>query len=218
MLATIAIFVIFSLGLGILAQYLLTRFHVPLHAPLWLALLVVFGILGLVNLSGLPLPIGVSIMLIAAEHWNPVLIALAGSLGASLGEFTSYFFGYLGERLSINEDTPGYKLVQSWILKYGMWAIALLSFQPVIPFELGGFIADWRRCQFASFCRPYGWQVSEVPSAGVPGERSHSPHSVSASLGQGGERDSKELSTQLLRDSGTKTPWGRLVQCQIASP
>jgi uncharacterized membrane protein YdjX (TVP38/TMEM64 family) len=151
LLAIIAVFVIFSLGLGVLAQYLLARFHIPLDAPAWLALLVVFGILGLVNLSGLPLPIGVSIMLIAAEHWNPVLIALAGSLGASLGEFTSYFFGYLGERLSINEDTPGYKLVQSWIRKYGMWAIAFLSFQPLIPFELGGFIAGLAKMPVRKF-------------------------------------------------------------------
>lgn len=80
-------------------------------------------------------------MLVAAAHWNPVPVALAGSLGATLGEFSGYFFGYLGKRISIDENTPGYKTVNRWVLKYGMWAIALLSFQPVIPFEIGGFIA-----------------------------------------------------------------------------
>jgi membrane protein YqaA with SNARE-associated domain len=84
-------------------------------------------------------------MVVAAAHWNPVLVALFGSLGASLGEFSSYFFGYLGKRISINENMTGYRLVQTWIRKYGIWAIALLSFQPVLPFEIGGFIAGLAR-------------------------------------------------------------------------
>jgi uncharacterized membrane protein YdjX (TVP38/TMEM64 family) len=138
---TFAGFIILSIGLGILIQSLLSHFHIPLHTQAWLAYLIIFGILVIVNLSVLPIPFGVSIMLVAAAHWNPVLVALVGSLGASIGEFSSYFFGYLGKRISIDENTPGYKMVHGWILKYGMWAIALISFQPLIPFELGGFVA-----------------------------------------------------------------------------
>ena len=151
LLATIAVFIVFSLGLAILTQHLLGHYRVPLNTPVWLALLVIFGILVVVNVSGLPLPFGVSLMLVASQHWHPALVALAGSLGSSLGEFSTYFFGWVGERLSINESTPGYKLVQSWIRKYGMWAIALLSFQPVIPFELGGFIAGLAKMPVAQF-------------------------------------------------------------------
>ena len=134
-------FIALSIGVGYLTQYLLANYSIPSNIPAWTALLIILGILAVVNLSVLPLPFGVSIMVVAAAHWNPVLVALFGSLGASLGEFSSYFFGYLGERISINENTPGYKLVQTWIRKYGIWAIALLSFQPVLPFEVGGFIA-----------------------------------------------------------------------------
>ena len=144
-------FIVLSIGLGYLVQYLLADYSIPLNIPAWTALLIVFGILAVINLSVLPLPFGISIMLVAAAHWNPILVALFGSLGASLGEFSGYFFGYLGKRISINENTTGYKLVQAWIRKYGMWAIALLSFQPVLPFEVGGFIAGLARMPIHQF-------------------------------------------------------------------
>jgi uncharacterized membrane protein YdjX (TVP38/TMEM64 family) len=138
---TILVFLALSVGLGYLIRLLLADFRIPTHVPIWLALTIVFGVLLIINLSILPLPFGIAIMLVAAAHWNPILVALAGSIGASLGEFSSYFFGYLGKRIAINEEAATYKLIRTWILKYGMWAIALLSFQPVLPFELGGFIA-----------------------------------------------------------------------------
>jgi uncharacterized membrane protein YdjX (TVP38/TMEM64 family) len=144
-------FVVLSLGLGYLIQSLLAHYNIPTDIPTWAALLLVFGILTVVNVSILPLPFGVSVLLVAAENWNPVLVALAGSLGASIGEFSSYFFGYLGKRISIDENTPGYLTIRGWITKYGMWAIALLSFQPIIPFEIGGFIAGLARMPIRRF-------------------------------------------------------------------
>jgi uncharacterized membrane protein YdjX (TVP38/TMEM64 family) len=138
---TVVGFIAISIGLGYAIRYSLHNFHIPLDIPTWEALLIIFGILLVMNLSILPLPFGISIMLVAATHWHPVLVALAGSLGASLGEFSAYFFGYLGKRIAINENTMGYKQIQGWIHRYGMWAIAFLSFQPIIPFEIGGFIA-----------------------------------------------------------------------------
>ncbi len=149
---TFLAFLVVSIGLGYLIQYLFANFKIPLDAPTWIALLIIFAILLLVNLSVLvPLPFGISIMIVAAAHWNPILVAFAGSLGASLGEFSSYFFGYLGKRIAIDENTPSYKTVQRWIRRWGMWAIAFLSFQPVIPFEIGGFIAGIARMPVRQF-------------------------------------------------------------------
>ncbi len=148
---TILGFIVVSLGLGYLFQSLLANFELPTAVPLWVALIIVFGILGAVNLTILPLPFGISIMLAAAAHWNPLLVTLAGSAGATLGEFSGYFFGYLGKRVAISDDTPFYKLVRSWINKYGMWAIAFISFQPVIPFDIGGFIAGLSRMPVRKF-------------------------------------------------------------------
>ena len=144
-------FTVLSIGLSYLIQSLLAHYHIPTNIPEWIALFLVFGILAVVNVSVLPVPFGISIMLVAAAHWNPILVALFGSLGASLGEFSSYFFGYLGKRISIDENMLGYKMIHRWIMKYGMWAIAFISFQPVIPFEIGGFIAGVAKMPIRQF-------------------------------------------------------------------
>ncbi len=145
------VFLAFSIGMGYLIETLLAHHHIPANMPAWLALLIVIGILAVINVSAIPVPFGVSLMIVAAQHWNPVLVALCGSLGASLGEFSSYFFGYLGKRISIYDDTFGYNLVKNWVGKYGMWAIAFLSFQPVLPFEVGGFVARIARMPIFKF-------------------------------------------------------------------
>ena len=90
-------------------------------------------------------------MLVAASHWNPVLVALVGSLGASLGECSAYFFGSLGKKVAVSDSVPGYAMMHRWITRYGMWAIALISFQPVLPFEVGGFIAGLTKMPFREF-------------------------------------------------------------------
>jgi membrane protein YqaA with SNARE-associated domain len=149
--AVIFLFFAFSVGFAYLAQLILSHYQIPFDVPLWTALLIVLGVLVLINLSALPLPFGLSLMLVAANHWNPALVALAGSIGASFGEFSSYFFGYLGKRVAINDNTPGYKMIQGWIHRWGMWAIAFLSFQPVIPFEIGGLIAGIVRMPIRKF-------------------------------------------------------------------
>jgi uncharacterized membrane protein YdjX (TVP38/TMEM64 family) len=140
LIALLMVFIIVSVGLGYLLQGLLNRIHVPLHRA-WLAYLLVFGISLVVNLSLLPLPVAISFMIAAAAHWNPIIIALVGSLGATIGEFNGYLLGYVSKKVAIHKEVFGYATVHGWIHKYGMWAIAFLSFQPVIPFEIGGFIA-----------------------------------------------------------------------------
>jgi len=146
-----AAFLATSIGLSYLFQLALSNYQIPLDIPVWLALLIVFGLLGAVNLTLLPLPFGISIMIVAAGYWNPILVALAGSLGASLGELSGYFFGYLGKRVSIQDDLPVYNLLRGWINKYGVWAIAIISFQPVIPFDIGGFIAGMAKMSVRKF-------------------------------------------------------------------
>lgn len=148
---TFLFFILISVGIGYLIQSLIAQYNIPKDVPEWVAFCIIFGLLALINATIVPLPFGVSIMLAAAMHWNPVLVALFGSLGACLGEFNGYFFGYLGKRIAIDEITPGYEMVHRWIKKYGMWAIAFLSFQPVIPFEIGGFIAGVARMPLRLF-------------------------------------------------------------------
>jgi uncharacterized membrane protein YdjX (TVP38/TMEM64 family) len=144
-------FILLSVTLGYLLQMLLSKFHIPQDASPWLVYSIIFGVTLVVNLSVVPLPFAISLMIAASMRWNPVLVALSGSLGASLGEFSSYMLGYFGTRVAIHQEVVGYKLVQRWIHRWGIWAIALLSFQPILPFEIGGFIAGLTKMPIHKF-------------------------------------------------------------------
>jgi uncharacterized membrane protein YdjX (TVP38/TMEM64 family) len=134
-------FLIISAILGYYLQILASRFHIPQGISAWLVYLIIFGTTLVINLSIIPLPFALSLMIMAAHTWNPILVALSGCLGASLGEFSSYLIGYFGTRVAIHQEVMGYKMIQGWIKRYGFWAIVFLSFQPILPIEIGGFIA-----------------------------------------------------------------------------
>ena len=80
-------------------------------------------------------------MVAAATEWNPVLITLFASIGAAIGELTGYYAGYLGKKIAISENVAWYGRIERWIQRHGVWAIIFLSFQPIIPFDIGGMIA-----------------------------------------------------------------------------
>lgn len=135
-------FIILSFGLAYLLQNIVAKFHSALYSFAWLAYLIVFGTQLGANLTILlPVPVAVSVMIAAATKWNPALIALSGSIGGTLGELSGYYAGYLGKKMAIAENTPGYSRIEGWIQRYGMWAIAFLAFQPIIPFDIGGLVA-----------------------------------------------------------------------------
>jgi uncharacterized membrane protein YdjX (TVP38/TMEM64 family) len=149
---TFLVFVILSIGLAYALQTLVGRFNLPLYKFAWLAYLLVFGISLVVNLSVLvPVPLGVSVMIAAATKWNPLLIALFSSLGGALGELSGYYVGYLGKKLAIPETVGLYRIVERWVQHYGMWAILFLALQPIIPFDIGGFIAGVARMPIRKF-------------------------------------------------------------------
>ena len=135
------IFAVISLVIAYAAQLVLQNYHLPINNYEGVAYLTLFIVAVVVNLSLIPLPFLVSLMIAAAELWNPLMVALVGSLGASLGEMSYYYLGFISKKVCIPDDIPGYKQVKGWIDKYGIWAIAFLSFQPVLPIEIGGLVA-----------------------------------------------------------------------------
>ena len=144
-------FVILSLGFAYLGQTLLARFDLSSYNSTLLAYLIIFGIAVVVNLSFVPLPFAASVMIAAAARWNPLLVALFGSLGASIGELNGYYWGLVGKRIAIPDEITGYQIIQRWVQRYGVWAIAFISFQPVLPIEIGGFIAGAGRMSIRKF-------------------------------------------------------------------
>jgi uncharacterized membrane protein YdjX (TVP38/TMEM64 family) len=144
-------FLLASAAIGYFLQLLLARFHIPKDTSAWLVYLIVFGVTLVVNLSIIPLPIAISLMVVASTRWNPFLVALSGSLGASIGEVSSYLAGYFGTKVALHKEVPSYTMIQRWIKRWGVWAIAFLSFQPILPFEIGGFIAGLARMPVQQF-------------------------------------------------------------------
>jgi uncharacterized membrane protein YdjX (TVP38/TMEM64 family) len=141
-----------SFGFAFLIQHLLSKASIPIYKFAWLAYLLVFVMSIVANLSVIvPVPFGLSIMIAAATKWNPVLIVLAGSAGGAIGELSGYLAGYLGNKLAIPENTAFYQRIERWVLRYGVWAIFFLALQPVIPFDVGGFIAGTTRMPLRKF-------------------------------------------------------------------
>lgn len=131
-----------SIGLAFLLRYLGQYLAVPLERFASLAYLTVFGTTLACNLTVIvPVPIATTIMIAAASAWNPILIALVASVGGTLGEISGYYVGYLGKRIVFDESVVGYDKVVGWVNRYGFWAILLLAFQPVFPFDVAGIIA-----------------------------------------------------------------------------
>lgn len=136
------VLVALSFGLAYLLGYVAEKLNLPLYDFAWLAYLIVFGTSLASNLTIIaPVPFAASIMVAAATEWNPVLITLFASIGAVIGELTGYYAGYLGKKLAISENVAWYGRIERWIQRHGVWAIIFLSFQPIIPFDIGGMIA-----------------------------------------------------------------------------
>ena len=144
--------VIISLGLTYVLQKSVASIRFPLHDFAPVAYLVVFAVSLICNATIIaPVPLAISIMIAAATEWNPVLVALAASIGGSLGELSGYYAGYLGKKIAISEDFIKHSRMEYWIQRYGVWAIAGLAFQPIIPFDLGGLVAGAARMPLRKF-------------------------------------------------------------------
>ncbi len=139
-----------SVGLAYLFQSVVMR--LPLYDFAWLAYLTVFLSSLAANLTIIvPVPIGLSIMMAAATHWNPALVALSASLGASIGELSGYIAGYLGRKVATPKSTIWRSRFEGWIQRWGPWAIFVLAFQPILPFDVAGIVAGVAKMPLRKF-------------------------------------------------------------------
>jgi membrane protein YqaA with SNARE-associated domain len=151
----VAVLVGLSIGFMYLLGYLMARFNISVEGFATTAYLVVF----LVTLASnvgifVPVYIHVSIMIAAAQYWNPVLIALVASAAGALGETSGYYAGYLGKRIAQVENMPGYQRLVGWMNKHGPWGIFLISLQPILPFDIAGLLAGASRMPLWKFILP----------------------------------------------------------------
>jgi membrane protein YqaA with SNARE-associated domain len=146
------VLIIFSLGLVILLQYFRKELHFQLFRFSWLTYLIVLVSTFIFNLSIMvPVPFATAAMIAAAQYWNPVVLALFAAIGGTLGELSGYYAGYFGRKWALPKNMTCFQNVQGWIDKYGGWAISFLAFQPIIPFDIGGFFAGCSKMHILKF-------------------------------------------------------------------
>jgi membrane protein YqaA with SNARE-associated domain len=147
-----------SFGLVYLFRYLITYFDIPMERIeefASTAYLTVFGVTLVSNAAVfVPVAFHVSVILAAAEYWNPVIVALVASVAGTLGEITAYYAGYWGKRIAHFENTPGYGRLVGWMERYGPWGIFLVSLQPVLPVDVAGLLAGVSRLPLWRFLLP----------------------------------------------------------------
>lgn len=174
--------VIVSLLLARLFGWLLEPVQDSLRGYEWVAYLVVFGAALAANLTVVaPVYVFMPIMVTAAGIYNPALIALAAALGGSIGEMGGYFAGTVGKKIVFSDYPEAYEKIAGWVDRYGALAIAILAFQPILPFDVAGIVAGatrmraskfWAACfvgKFAKYllvCYFYDWMEDHLPLIG----------------------------------------------------
>jgi membrane protein YqaA with SNARE-associated domain len=123
-------------------QFLRVKLNLDLYQFELIAYSAVFVATLLANMTIIaPVPFAIAIMLTAARDFNPLIVALMAALGGSLGEMSGYYAGRLGRKIAIPESLVAYQKVEHWVHRFGFWAILVLAFQPIIPFDIGGLVA-----------------------------------------------------------------------------
>jgi len=141
---------VISVALSVVLIHVI-RAHFTLPKNQFIGYLSVFAIILVLNLSFIPIPFVITVLIAAATAWNPLLVALAGSVGSCMGEMSGYYAGVIGKKIAIPDDLSGYRRMKTWIDKYGFWAIAFISFQPLLPVEVAGIISGAARMPVRKF-------------------------------------------------------------------
>ncbi|MCX6705209.1 MAG: VTT domain-containing protein [Candidatus Woesebacteria bacterium] len=104
-----------------------------------------YGYLGLFTLSILgnatiilPVPI-ILTAFIGGAVFNPLIVGVVVSLGATIGELTGYLAGAGGGEI-VEKDVRVQK-IKKWMDKYGLWTLFVLAVIPNPLFDLAGIVA-----------------------------------------------------------------------------
>jgi membrane protein YqaA with SNARE-associated domain len=114
--------------------------------------------------SATPLPIFATeaIVFAAGSLADPLLIGIIAGLAGAIGELSTYFIGYGGERLISKKKKEGkrYNRAEEIFQKYGFWAVILFAFTP-LPMDLLGLIAGGLRYNLKRFF--IGTLIGKIP-------------------------------------------------------
>ncbi|MGB7873701.1 MAG: VTT domain-containing protein [Anaerolineales bacterium] len=96
----------------------------------------------------LPAP-GVAVVFAMGSIFNPLGVTLAAGTGGALGELSGYLAGFSGQ--AVIENTNVYDRIHPWVVKYGVWAILVLSAIPNPFFDIAGVAAGIAKMSLRRF-------------------------------------------------------------------
>jgi len=96
----------------------------------------------------LPAP-GVVVVFAMGNILHPLGVALAAGTGGALGELSGYLAGFSGQ--AVIENTNIYDRIHPWVVKYGSWAILVLSAIPNPFFDIAGVAAGIAKMSLRHF-------------------------------------------------------------------
>ncbi len=92
---------------------------------------------------------GVAVVFAMGSIFNPLGVALAAGTGGALGELSGYLAGFSGQ--AVIENTNVYDRIHPWVVKYGSWAILVLSAIPNPFFDIAGVAAGIAKMSLRRF-------------------------------------------------------------------
>jgi membrane protein YqaA with SNARE-associated domain len=132
-----AFILIFALSIGL---FFLARYYLDLESLLRYGYLGIF----LVSLSCVtiifPLP-WEAVIIAAGTTLDPLWVGIIASIGATIGELSSYAAGYWGRKIILGEQSERYKRAEAWLNRYGGFAVFLFALLPILIFDLLGLAA-----------------------------------------------------------------------------
>jgi len=94
---------------------------------------------------------GQALSVVVAAVGSPLWVAVVASLGSTLGEITAYYLGYGGQRFFHLERFQRYKTAESWMRRYGWFAVFIFAFLPLFIFDFVGLAAGALRLSLSKF-------------------------------------------------------------------
>lgn len=96
----------------------------------------------------LPAP-GVAVVFAMGSIFNPLGVAIAAGTGGALGELSGYLAGFSGQ--AVIEHSDIYDRLHPLVVKYGGWAILVLSAVPNPFFDVAGIAAGITKMSWRTF-------------------------------------------------------------------
>ncbi len=136
----------FQISIFVLALALSAAIFIFARSYLDFEKFLTYGYLGifLISLSCVtilfPLP-WEAVIIGAGATLNPLLLGTVATVGATIGELSSYFIGYLGRKIILDKYSEKYNKAEFWMKRYGSFAIFLFALLPILIFDFIGIVA-----------------------------------------------------------------------------